>query len=161
MQCTVAENVEEWCNIIANEHVNQVTRKIKTAITRFAKKTTKQLFECGDIDRVMNYQIKGSRTWSGPFVVIGLHRGNVFLSSGFYYASNQLIKVNVTPKTKQQCQELVDKMLSTGATHYIDEFTGEIMPSASYNGDNDVEELVHQYDFAGLFRNAKPFGDDN
>ena len=95
------------------------------------------------------------------FVVIGLHRGNVFLSSGFYYASNQLIKVNVTPKTKKECQELVDKMLSTGATHYVDEFTGEIMPSASYNGDDNIEDLVHQYDFAGLFRNAKPFGDVN
>ena len=157
LQCTVAEDVEEWCNIITNEHVNQVTRKIKTAITRFAKKTTKQLFECGDIVRVMNYQIKGSRTWSGPFIVIGLHRGNVFLSSGFYYASNQLIKVNVTPKTKQQCQELVDKMLNTGQTHYVDEFTGEIMPSTSYNGDDNVEDVVHQYDFASLFRNAKPF----
>ena len=66
----------------------------------------------------------------------------------------------MTPKTKHQCQELVDTMLNTGQTHYVDEFTGEIMPSTSYNGDDNIEDLVHQYDFAGLFRNAKPFGDE-
>ena len=52
-------------NSVTNAQVNQITRKIKGAISKFSQKITKQV-------RVVNLQIKGSRVWSGPSVVLSV-----------------------------------------------------------------------------------------
>ena len=60
LQPTKDADVEEWYWTITSEQVNQVSRKIKSAISRFNSKNTKQQFQIGNVVRVMNVQLKGS-----------------------------------------------------------------------------------------------------
>ena len=105
--------------------------------------------------------------------MLGVQVGTLYLSSGKLCSSEHAVKVNVTPLAKEQCNRLLDKMIQSGEPHYVDEFTGEIKSSAAYCVEEpgvegatnnvikeiNVEEYLHKYDFAALFRSKEPFKD--
>jgi len=158
---STSEDVSTWGQNITTEHVNQISRKIKNAISTYKQRSRKQPFAVGDIVRVVRVQAIGGRVWSGPYVVLGLKPGNALLSNGRLCASHQLVKINLPVKSIEQCNDLVDTMIATGQSHHVDEMTGEIIRIDNVSTDEELEGFCHQYDFAKLFRSNKNNSNSN